>query len=234
LATGIDPFIVEALFKYSGRDMGFIAKTVHLSPSVFEELVDSIPYVEVVDGKLVIRDRLRLALYFLEKGVSVKRLSRYLDWSDFEKMSAEILGRHGYVVASNVLFTRPRRLEIDVVGVDTGCGRAVVIDCKHWRHGISPSSIIEHGRRHIDRTMKFLRYRSWLYSRYPYFSKVRYAVPVLVTFTTPRLRSVDNRVLVVSISELNNLLQDLHLVLEEMSVKPMSVEEVVRDRIFGD
>ncbi len=223
--AGLREFI-EPVLIYSGKRLDKIAKLLHVSVDVFREVLSKLPGVLIEDDRVYVSNRLELVLYGLKLGLPVKRLSKYLNWSDFEKMSAEILGRHGYIVASNVRMDKPCRLEIDVVGVDTGSGRTVSIDCKHWRHGISPSSIIEHGRRQIDRTVKFLKHLSWLYRRYPYFTKIKYAIPVLITLTTPRIRSVDNRLVVVSISELNNFLQDLYLVLDELDIKPISLNKV--------
>ena len=69
---------------------------------------------------------------------------------------------------------------------------------------------------------------SWISRKYPLINKVKYAIPVLVTFTTPKIRNVDNKLIVLSIGELNNFLSDLYIVLEEIGIKPISLENQPR------
>ncbi len=216
---------IESILKYEGKPIDEIARYIHVSRNRFKSVVERLPGVKIDNDTVIVDNRLELVLYGLKLGLPIKRLSRYVNWRDFEKVSAKILSSHGYIVYTNVLLTRPKRLEIDVLGIDEGTGRTIVIDCKHWKYGISPSSIIEVGRRHIDRVKNFLKYVSWVSKKYPLVNRVKYAIPVLVTFTTPKIRNVDNRLIVLSIGELNNFLSDLYLVLEELGIKPISLEE---------
>ncbi len=219
--------IIELILRYGSIGLEELSKLAHTRRLIAQQIVSSLPGVVVEGDTVKVEEKLKLVLYALLLGLPVKRVSQYIDWRDFEKVSASILRTHGYIVETNILFTKPRRFEIDVLGVDMGSGRAIVVDCKHWKHGISPSSIIEAGRRHIDRTIKLLKYRSWIERRLPIVNRITHAVPLLVTLTTPRIRSVDKRVIVVSISELNNLLLDLHLVMETLNVKPITLAEAL-------
>ncbi len=220
--------VIEPILVYDGKELDPLARYLRIPLDRLKEIITMLPGVDIENGRVVVSDRLALVLYGLRLGLPVKRLSKYISWRDFEKVAAKILSSHGYIVYTNILFTRPKRLEIDVLGIDTGSGRAIVIDCKHWRHGISPSSIIENGRKHINRVRDFLRYRSWISRKYPLINKINYAIPVLVTFTTPKLRNIDNRLVALSIGELNNFLSDLHLVLEELGIRPITVEEAIQ------
>lgn len=84
--------------------------------------------------------RLKLAVRAVELGADVERMSNFLSWQEFEDIAALALERDGYVVAKNVRFKHAeRRWEIDVVG----CRKPLVIciDCKHWHHGMHPSTL---------------------------------------------------------------------------------------------
>lgn len=230
MSTNIKNFI-EPILKYDGKSIEELIKYIHVSKDTFKSIVKRLPGVKIDNNIIIVDNRLELILYGLKLGLPVKRLSRYINWRDFEKVSAKILSSHGYIVYTNVLFTRPKRLEIDVLGIDEGTGRTIVIDCKHWKHGISPSSIIEVGRKHIERVKNFLKYMSWISRKYPLINKVKYAIPVLVTFTIPKIRKVDNMLIVLSIGELNNFLIDIHIVLEDLGIKPITLEDQIhRDK----
>ena len=163
------------------------------------------------------------AIFLIKKGVSFKQVSKYLDWKDFEKISAEILSAHGYVVINNFRLTKPVMLEIDVIGIDQGSGRGIIIDCKHWSRGIYRSALIEIATKHIERIRKLLNHLSWAKTKWKYFKFLKEAIPVIVTLTTPSIRFYENT-LIVSIQELNQVLNDIYLVLDTFNIKPIKVK----------
>lgn len=84
--------------------------------------------------------RLKLAVKAVELGAPVERISDFLLWQEFEAMAAVALDLNCYVTKKNVRFKHgDRRWEIDVVG----CRKPLVlcIDCKHWHHGMNPSTL---------------------------------------------------------------------------------------------
>lgn len=94
--------------------------------------------------------RLQIAVRAVELGADVEQVSAFLDWQEFEAIAGLALERNGYGVAKNVRFKYAgRRWEIDVVG----CRKPLVvcIDCKHWRHGISPSVLTKIVAAQMDR-----------------------------------------------------------------------------------
>ncbi len=220
MAAGMLPELIEALLR---RREGRLSELLPypVDPGTLSSTISMLPGVRLEGDRYVVVDPLDLAIYAMRRGVYYRRVAPHLHWRDFEKAASKILAAHGYVVYHSVMATRPRRFEIDVLGIDMAARRAIVIDCKHWRHGLSPSMIIEVGRRHIERTRKLLRYREWLRSRYPLVPRIEEAVPVIVTLNTPRIRKVDDRAIVIGFHELNNFLADLHLVLDTLGVKPM-------------
>ena len=230
LVKDITRQVIRRLLSIDNIGIGELSKQTKTSQDLLLRILELIPGVEVRGDTVEVIDKLSVAQEGLRLGIPPKELSRYVDWRDFERLSAEIIGSHGYSVIRNLRIDKPRRLEIDVVGIDPGSGRAILVDCKHWLHGISPSALREAGMKHIERTEKFLRYKSWVYRRYPLLERIRYAIPVIVTLTTPRIRKVYGRVVIVNINELNNFLQDLYLVLDEIGVKPIREEDVLRDK----
>ena len=95
-------------------------------------------------------NRLKLAVQAINLGADSERVSGLLQWKEFEAISALILERNGYVAARNLRFKPAgRRWEIDIVAYR----RPLVIcaDCKHWRHGISPSRLRSVVREQVER-----------------------------------------------------------------------------------
>ena len=95
--------------------------------------------------------RLKLAVRAVTLGADIERISDFLRWQEFEDIAAIALERNGHVVAKNVRFKcAGRKWEIDIVG----CKKPLVIciDCKHWRHGMSPSALKKIVEAQVERT----------------------------------------------------------------------------------
>jgi Holliday junction resolvase-like predicted endonuclease len=84
--------------------------------------------------------RLALAVKAIELGTDVERTSDFLRWQEFEAMAAISLELSGYATKKNVRFKQEgKRWEIDVIGFRKPL--VLCIDCKHWRHGMHPSTL---------------------------------------------------------------------------------------------
>lgn len=95
--------------------------------------------------------RLKLAVKAVGLGADVERISDFLRWQEFEDLAAIALERNGYIATKNVRFKHAgRKREIDLVG----CKKPLVIciDCKHWRHGMSPSALTKIAEAQVERT----------------------------------------------------------------------------------
>jgi Holliday junction resolvase-like predicted endonuclease len=95
--------------------------------------------------------RLKLAVKAVSTGSDMEYVSNMLRWQEFEEIAAVALERNGYTVAKNVRFKHAgRKWEIDIVG----CRKPLVIciDCKHWRHGTSPSALKRIAEAQVERT----------------------------------------------------------------------------------
>lgn len=95
--------------------------------------------------------RLKMAVLAVQSGADIERVSGLLQWKEFEAIVAVAFERNGYKVEKNLRFTHGgRRWEIDIVG----CRRPFVIcvDCKHWRHGLRPSTLKRIVEEQVERT----------------------------------------------------------------------------------
>ena len=95
--------------------------------------------------------RLLLAAKAASLGVDVEQASGFLRWQEFESIATLALKNNGYDIAKNVRFKHAgRRWEIDVVG----CRKPLVVcvDCKHYHHGLTPSTTKKIADAQVERT----------------------------------------------------------------------------------
>ncbi len=101
--------------------------------------------------------RLKLAIRAAELGADVEHISGVLAWQEFEAMAALAFESNGYVTKKNVRFKQEgKRWEIDVVA----CRKPLVIciDCKHWHHGMHPSTLGKMAAFQVKRVEAFADY----------------------------------------------------------------------------
>lgn len=103
-------------------------------------------------------DRVKLAILALQSGTDIEVISKSLSWQDFEEFASRLLNLSGYVAECNVRFSKPSRIQIDVVGVNYNSQLAIVVDCKHW-HRNNLSSITYYARKQAQRTSLLLLHR---------------------------------------------------------------------------
>lgn len=149
------------------------------------------------------RDRLELAAIALQAGCDLEQVSQHLSWKDFESLASEVLSSLGYATRTNVRFTKPR-MEIDVLGVDSGF--ALSVDCKHWSKS-NLSSISNFCLKQAARTEELLK-RDASISR---------AVPAVMTLHAERVRFV-NGMPVVPVLQFRSFAMDAKGLAEEMLV----------------
>jgi len=95
--------------------------------------------------------RVKLAILAMQSGADFERVSSLLQWREFEAIAAAAFEKNGYAVERNLRFKHSgRRYEIDIVG----CKRplAVCMDCKHWHHGLHPSTLKRIVEEQMERT----------------------------------------------------------------------------------
>lgn len=98
--------------------------------------------------------RVGLAVRALQLGADNERVSGFLEWKEFERLTAAALDMHGYAVKLNLRFRQGgRSWEMDIIG----CRRPLVVcvDCKHWRRGLYPSKLRKVVDEQVKRTVAF-------------------------------------------------------------------------------
>ncbi|MEM1749310.1 MAG: hypothetical protein QXV30_06035 [Desulfurococcaceae archaeon] len=226
MALSIAQSLIEYLLAKGEASIDELSKVIRATREVILSAVSRLPGVVLDEPFLRVSNKLLLASHGVMAGLPLARISRYVNWRDFEKLSALVLSGHGYVTATNLSITKPKRLEVDVVGVDPGSGRSLIIDCKHWSHSTSPSRLFEAAERHLERAIQLLKHRDLLKSAMPSITGVKQAYPVIVTLTTPAVRTYGGCVIVLSIGEFNNFLADFHEAVEFLEVRPIDVSSL--------
>ncbi len=182
--------------------------------SILEELSKKEHIVLEAGGVLVI-SRINLVEEALRQGIPVDKASLYLDWRDFEALTAKYLQAHGYRVYRNLRLPSPHGLEIDVLGL--GKRYTVIVDCKHWSPGYSKKWKLRRAvEDHLERIEK-LKKRLWVLARRygDELRNIKKIVPVIVTLTDPGVRYID-KILISPINAFNSLLLDLDAIVEEL------------------
>ncbi|MEZ0393666.1 MAG: restriction endonuclease [Desulfurococcaceae archaeon] len=211
---------IKLLLKYRSMSLEELSRLSGYPSWRLEEILSSMgDAVKVAGGNVSLARPLDVAISLLERGASAKEVSSYLDWRDFEALAAEIMGASGYAVARGVRIHGPLSFEIDVLGVDAASRIAIAIDCKHWSRN-SAGALREAARAHRERVERMARSITRVSAFLPEILRAREAVPMIVTLLTPQVRASEG-VLVISISELGNVLRDLRLVLDEFELKPL-------------
>jgi hypothetical protein len=153
-------------------------------------------------------DRMKLSLLALQKGCDIENISRSLSWKDFEGLTSEILELNGYSTKTNVHFSKPRRMQIDVIGANNNL--AIVADCKHWKR-YSLSSISSYAEKQIRRTKILCRARKRI--RY----NISHAIPIILTLYSVDIKLIDG-VPIVPISKFKSFIEDVSLYLSDIRV----------------
>jgi len=101
--------------------------------------------------KVSTNDRIKLTVKAVTLGADIQQVSDFLSWQEFEEITTIALKNNGFIVYKNVRFKTPnRKWEIDTIG----CKQPIVIciDCKHWTHTFSHSTLNKITTAQADRT----------------------------------------------------------------------------------
>ena len=176
------------------------------SRTTTEELVNYLVYLgigEFSDSSVTFseKDKLDTILLAMKQGCDPERLSKKIQWNDFELFTSSLIESAGYSYERNVVFTNPR-IQIDVIGFYHKI--ALLIDCKHWMkiHGFNISKFSSN---QIRRAKIFLDKRKDFES----------AIPIIVTLHEYDYNFFDN-IPIVPISRFKEFLQNFPLYLDRL------------------
>ena len=158
---------------------------------------------QLSDGSVVFsgKDKLETLLLAMNKGCDPERLSKKIQWKDFELFTSQLIESAGYSFERNVILTKPR-IQIDVIGFYQKI--ALLIDCKHWMK-IHSSNIAKFSSNQIKRAEIFLEKRKDIES----------AIPIIVTLYEYNCNFFD-RVPIVPISKFKEFLQNFPFYLDRL------------------
>lgn len=156
-------------------------------------------------------DRIRVALLAILSGNDIERVSNFLSWQDFEAFASALLDISGYSTECSLHFSKPTRMQIDVLGFNHDSGLAIVIDCKHWKRN-HLSEISLYARKQVQRTSYLLIHRRM----------ISCAVPVVLTLHPVDTQLVDG-VPVVPVSKFSSFIQDIPFYLDDDEIEPVSL-----------
>jgi hypothetical protein len=147
------------------------------------------------------KDKLDTILLAMKQGCDPERLSKKIQWNDFELFTSLLMESAGYSYERNVVLTNPR-IQIDVIGFYRKI--ALLIDCKHWMK-IYGFNIPKFSSNQIRRAEVFLDKRK----------DVESAIPIIVTLHEYNYNFFD-KVPIVPISRFKEFLQNFPLYLDTL------------------
>ena len=165
---------------------------------------------ECRDGTIEVssNQRVKIAIHAIKLGADFERVSRVLEWIEFENLAATTFEANNFVVRKRFRFESiQRRWEIDVLGSNKPL--IACVDCKHWSHGWRNSAIKKAVEAQVLRTKVMAEALSSLQNKLG-LSKWRYAilVPVILSLIQGP-KKFHNKVPIVPILQIQNFLNEL-------------------------
>ena len=164
--------------------------------------------------------RMRLAERLVHQGYDPQKVSRTLDWKEFEEFAAESLEQNGFRTTRHVVFkSRIGRREIDLLAWNDSL--ILVIDCKHWQRGLSHSRARQVTQAQVERTEALAERSDLLKGRGVRYPENRFLMPTILCLSEPREGIVD-RVPIVAVSKLISFLYGVSPVDESLKRIPVN------------
>ena len=199
LIKGINGIIPDGV---SIKDFAVITR---MDENKAKEILDILIQNEIgeINGELINfedGDKLKAAIFAINNGATIEKVSQYIDWKDFEGLVAKILDSKNFDVSQNFRMKNPT-MEIDVIGMRFGI--AILIDCKHWKR-MSHSALEVIVRKQIERVKHYVSSTSDVI-----------AVPVIVTLYQEETSFI-NKVPIVPILKFSSFIDDFYGRLDEI------------------
>jgi Holliday junction resolvase-like predicted endonuclease len=167
--------------------------------------------------------RLLLATRLVHSGCDPQKVSRFLEWQEFETFAAKSLEENGFRTVKHLVFkSKLGRREIDLLAWNDTF--LMAIDCKHWLHRLSQSTSVAVARAQSERA-EALAGRIELLQRHGIrAAEGRHLMPVILCMVEPRDTIVDG-VPIVAVSKLISFLYGISPIDEELRKIPVKSEE---------
>jgi len=152
--------------------------------------------------------RVKIAVQAIRLGADLERVSRALEWAEFENLAAVAFEANHFAVNRRFRFKwAGRRWEIDILGYKKPL--IVCADCKHWLHGWTRSSIVKAVELQVERTRVLAEALPSIPEKINLAGwKETTLVPTIVSLV-PGSFKFYNRVPTVPVLQLQNFLEEL-------------------------
>lgn len=166
--------------------------------------------------------RMMIAERLISTGCDPKRISRLLDWQEFEAFAAAFLVRNGFGIVKHFVFkTRGGRREIDLIAWNDTF--LLAIDCKHWLRGLSPSQSRKMVQAQSERASALAERPDLLKRRGVDNVEKRWIMPAIFCLGDAREPIIDG-VPVVAVSKLISFLYGVSPVDERIRMIPIKAQ----------
>jgi len=190
-----------------------IGKDARVPASVAEELLEKLTSEGLITQRKNLveaspNQRARMAVQAVKLGADFERVSRLLDWAEFESIACEAFKVNNFDVRKHFRFRQAGRMwEIDILGRRQPL--VVCVDCKHWRHGWQMSAITKAVEAQVERTKALVDALPSLYKRAGLENwKQATLIPMILSLTPAPLKFHQN-VPIVPILQLQDFLNEL-------------------------
>lgn len=150
------------------------------------------------------RQRIMLAAKLIHSGRDPGKVSRFLEWQEFENFAVGILEENGFHATRHLVFkSKIGRREVDILAWNDTL--LLAVDCKHWLRGLGPARMKEAAHAQVERTVALAERPEPLIRLGVTHPEGRRIIPVLFSLGEPR-QSVAEGVPVVTVSKLVSFL----------------------------
>jgi hypothetical protein len=182
--------------------------------------------IEISENKVIAsRDqRIKLAKKGIELGADFEKISKSLEWLEFEELVALVFRENGYNTKSRYRFrAEGRRWEIDVLA--TSYPYVICAECKHYTSAIGNSTARKIIETHIEKT-QVLSINITKIAEKIGIHKWRNAVviPMALTLSATKM-NIYRRVPSVSVYSLPSFLSEFPGYLERMNHYPVKIPD---------
>jgi Holliday junction resolvase-like predicted endonuclease len=166
--------------------------------------------------------RIMLAEQLIHSGYDPQKVSRFLEWQEFEQFVGETLERNGFRTIKHLVFkSRIGRREIDLLAWNDSF--LLAIDCKHWLRGLSPSRSRQVASAQAERSQALAERLDTLKKHGVSNAEKHSLMPMILCLVDPR-ESIVNGVPIVAVSKLISFLYGVSPIDEKLRRIPVKVE----------
>ena len=210
-----------------------LAEQLHTQPNRLVPKIEDLAQRKLVSYahgflQMETAQRMMLATELIHAGRDPQKVTRHLEWQEFERFAAESLEQNGFRTIKHLLFkSQIGKREIDLLAWNDSF--LLAIDCKHWQRGLTASLSSRVAGAQFERA-EALAGRPEILRRHGVDRiEKRFLMPVILCLSEPRVRIVDG-IPIVPISKLISFLYGMSPIdeaLKRIPIKPESGQSLL-------